>query len=171
MSNNEVVQVTLYSGSSASYVSNGPTYGNVQYQVDWDAVFNGLNKKYNKCYVRVHLSGTGNIAKDGVANSTGFLSLVGLGSSYGFSPDSYPGLIISDIQFNNSSQISAAETGYYINIDTRGQKIAPMCPTPKGTMSNFVVRLFQENNTIMSNTNLSPYVITIIFELFDPVVK
>jgi hypothetical protein len=43
-----------------------------------------------------------------------------------------------------------------------------MIPTPKGVMPNFNVQLVQESGAIMANADLSPYVITLVFELFDP---
>ena len=168
MSKNPVVQITLVSNSTKPYVVSNTTYGSTIYSVDWDAVFNGLNKKYRKAFVRCHLSGTTNIAKDTISNATGYISLVGLGSPYGYSLD-IAGLIISDLQYNNASQISSAETGYYLNSDTRGNVVAPVVYTPQGTMPNFTVQMTQETGAIMANANLSSYAITILFELFDPV--
>lgn len=165
---NPVVQISLVSNSLKPYVVSNSRYGYTSYAVDWDAVFNGLNKKYRKAYVRIHLSGTANIAKDTITNATGYISLVGLGSPFGYSPD-IAGLIISDLQYANATQISAAETGYYLNSDTRLNVVAPVIYTPQGVMPNFTVQMTQELGTIMDNANLSPYAITIMFELFDEV--
>jgi len=164
---NPIVQITLVSNSQKPYVVSNTNYGSTIYAVDWDAVFNGLNKKYRKAYVRVHLSGTTNIAKDTISNATGYISLVGLGSPYGYSLD-IAGLIISDLQYANSSQISS-DTGYYLNSDTRGNVVAPMCYTPQGIMPNFTVQITQETGAVMANANLSSYAITIMFELFDEI--
>jgi hypothetical protein len=163
----EVVQVSLYSNSTKGYVLNNTALANYQYQVNWDAVFNGLNKKYNKAFVRIHMSGVTNIAKSTISNAVGYVSLVGLGSGYGFSQD-IAGLVISDLLFSNSTQISSLETGYYMGADTRNMKVAPMCPTPQG-ISTLNVQFVQENGDLMEDANLSGYFITIMFELFDPV--
>jgi hypothetical protein len=163
----EVVQVSLYSNSTKGYVLNNTALANYQYQVNWDAVFNGLNKKYNKAFVRIHMSGVTNIAKSTISNAVGYVSLVGLGSGYGFSQD-IAGLVISDLLFSNSTQISSLETGYYMVADTRNMKVAPMCPTPQG-VSTLNVQFVQENGDLMAEANLSGYFITIMFELFDPV--
>jgi len=165
---NPVVQVTLVSNSSKPYVVANTLYGSTVYAVDWDAVFNGLNKKYRKAYVRVHLSGTTNIAKDTISNATGYISLVGFGSPFGYSFD-IAGLIISDLQYATASQISSAQTGYYLNSDTRGNIVAPVIYTPQGVMPNFTVQMTQETGAIMDNANLSAYAITIMFELFDEI--
>lgn len=165
---NPVVQVTLVSSSGKPYVVANTIYGSTVYTVDWDAVFNGLNKKYRKAYVRIHLSGTANIAKTNISDATGYISLVGLGSPFGYSLD-IAGLIMSDLQYAAASQISSAQTGYYLNSDTRGNIVAPVIYTPQGVMPNFTVQITQETGAIMDNTNLSAYAITIMFELFDPV--
>jgi hypothetical protein len=165
---NPVVQVTLVSNSQKSYVVSNTLYGSTVYAVDWDAIFNGLNKKYRKAYVRVHLCGTTNIAKDTISNATGYISLVGLGSPFGYSYD-IAGLIIADLQYGTASQISSAETGYYLNSDTRGNIVAPVIYTPQGVMPNFTVQMTQETGAVMANANLSSYAITIMFELFDEI--
>lgn len=148
---------------------NNTDLGDVSYRVDWDAAFNGLNHKYRKAFVRVHLSGAINLAKSSVDNASGFVSLVGLGSPFSYSPDGYVGITVGDLQFSNSAQISAAETGYYMNLDTRAQVSVPMCFTPKGVMNNFTIRLYRRDGTVMENANLSQYVITLIFDLFDEI--
>jgi hypothetical protein len=163
----EVVQVSFYSNSTKGYVLNNSVLANYQYQVNWDAVFNGLNKKYNNAFVRIHMSGVTNIAKSTISNAVGYVSLVGLGSGYGFSQD-IAGLVISDLLFSNSTQISILETGYYMGADTRNMKVAPMCPTPQG-VSTLNVQFVQEDGSLMADANLSGYLITIMFELFDPV--
>jgi len=165
---NPVVQVTLVSSSQKSYVVSNTLYGATVYSVDWDAVFNGLNKKYRKAYVRIHLSGTANIAKDTVTNATGYISLVGLGSPFGYSLD-IAGLLISELQYADTSQISSSGTGYYLDTDTRGNIVAPVIYTPQGVMPNFTVQMTQETGAIMDNLNLSAYAITIMFELFDEI--
>jgi hypothetical protein len=113
------------------------------------------------------MSGVTNIAKSTISNAVGYVSLVGLGSGYGFSQD-IAGLVISDLLFSNSTQISSLETGYYMGADTRNMKVAPMCPTPQG-ISTLNVQFVQENGDLMAEANLSGYFITIMFELFDPV--
>jgi hypothetical protein len=167
---NPVVQVTLVSNSAKSYVVSNTLYGSTVYAVDWDAVFNGLNKKYRKAYVRVHLSGTNNIAKSTISGATGYISLVGFGSPFGYSFD-IAGLIVSDLQYATATQISSdvLETGYYLNSDTRGNIVAPVIYTPQGVMPNFTVQMTQETGAVMANSNLSSYAITIMFELFDEI--
>jgi hypothetical protein len=170
MNTREVVQLSLYSNSTKGYVLNNALLSNHQYQINWDAVFNGLNKKYNKAFVRIHVSGVTDIPKTTVSAAVGYVSLVGLGSSYGYSQD-IAGLVISDLLFSNSSQVAAAasgEVGYYIGADTRNMKVAPMCPTPQG-VSTLNVQFVQENGDLMADVNLSGYLITIMFELFQPV--
>jgi len=162
------IQLTLWSASQKPYVVANTTLGAVVYQVSWDQVFNGLNYKYRKATVRAHLSGTTNIAKDDVADATGYLTLIGLGSGYAYSLDAQ-GVIIGDLQYSNSSQVSSAETGYYINTDTRDNVAAPMIAPPQGVMGNFTVGLVQESGALMANANLSNYTLTLIFELFDEI--
>lgn len=162
------IQITLVSNSTKNYVISNTNYGEVVFSINWDVVFNGLNYKYRRATVRSHLSGTGNIAKDTISNATGYLSIVGLASPFTTSFD-IPGIILGDLQYANSTQISAAQTGYYINSDTRDNVVAPMCYLPQGVMPNFTVRLSQELGTVMDNANLSPWALTLVFELFDAV--
>jgi hypothetical protein len=164
----ESIQLTLYSSSQKPYLLSNTTLAQCVYAIDWNAVFNGLNYKYRKAQVRCHLSGLTNIAKDTVSNATGYLSLVGLGSGYTYSQD-IAGLVIGDLQYANSTQVSAAETGYYINMDTRDNVCAPMTPVPVGSTSNFIVQFTQENGSLMANANLSNYALTIVFTLFDEI--
>lgn len=162
------IQVTLFSSSQKPYVVSNTTLAQCVYALDWDAIFNRLNYQYRKARVRAHLSGFGNIAKDTVSNATGYLSLVGLGSGYTYSQD-IAGLVIGDLQYANSTQISSAETGYYLNMDTRDNVCAPMCPVPMGSTSNFIVQFTQENGSLMANANLSNYSLTLVFDLFDEI--
>lgn len=163
-----VVQVTLYSSSQKGYVADNTYNGRVRYRVDWDAVFNGLNKKYRSAFVRVHMLGRTEIAKSSIANAVGQLSLVGLAYNTSQSLDTN-GLIVGDMQFDTATTISTAETGYYMNTDTRSAAVAPMCYLPQGYTDSFVVQFTQENGSIMADANLSAYTITILFELFDEI--
>ena len=76
---------------------------------------------------------------------------------------------MGDLQFANAAQVSAAETGYYLNMDTRGDAVAPMIPTPQGVMSTMTVLFSQEGGAVMANANLSNYSLTLIFELFNEI--
>jgi hypothetical protein len=168
MTTRPTVHLNLYSVSQKPYLVSNLTLGACTYALNWDAIFNGLNRKYKFAMVRCHLTGFSNIAKDTVSNAVGYLSLVGLGSAYSYSQD-IQGVIMGDLQFANSAQVSASETGYYLNMDTRGDAVAPMIPTPQGVMSTMTVLFSQEGGTIMANANLSNYSLTLIFELFDEI--
>lgn len=163
----QTIQITFVSNSTKDHVIANAEYGNTTFLVNWDTVFNGLNHKYRKASIRSHLSGTLNIAKDTVSDATGYLSVVGLASPFAYSFD-MQGIILSDLQYANSAQVSAAETGYYLNSDTRGNVVAPMCYTPTGVLP-FTVRISQESGATMANANLSPWALTLVFELFDAI--
>lgn len=163
-----VVQLTLYSSSTKGYVADTTFTGRVRYRVDWDAVFGGLNKKYRSAFVRVHMLGRTEIAKSSIASAVGQLSLVGLSYNTATSADT-AGLIVGDMEFETATVISVAETGYYMNTDTRNAVVAPMCYLPQGYTDQFVVQFTQENGTFMSDANLSSYTIAILFELNDEI--
>lgn len=162
----QTIQITFVSNSTKDHVIANTEYGNTTFLINWDLVFNGLNHKYRKATIRSHLSGTLNIAKDTVSDATGYLSVVGLASPFAYSFD-MQGIILSDLQYANSSQISS-DTGYYLNSDTRGNVVAPMCYTPTGVLP-FTVRISQESGAVMDNANLSPWALTLVFELFDAI--
>jgi hypothetical protein len=163
----EVVQLSLLSNSTAGYIANNTAYGFTSYQLNYDSIFNGLNKKYRSANIRIHLQGTADIAKSSLSNAIGVVSLIGLGQAYAYSPD-IGGLVINDLTYSNSSQISSLETGYYLSSDTRGNQVAPQVPTPQGT-GLLTVKISTVAGAIMADTYLSRYFITILFECFDEV--
>lgn len=163
----EVFSLFLYSASSRGYVIDSTNYGATQYSVNWDALFNGRNKMYKSCYVRIRMIGNGDIARNSVANATGTVSLVGLSSSRTFGNE-MQGLVVAPFNYGSSSVISATENGYFITIDTTTSNTPPQTVPPQG-ISPLTVLMSQENGSVMANANLSPYSITIFFELFDPI--
>lgn len=163
----EVFCLSLYSASSRGYVINSDLYGATQYSINWDALFNGRNKLYKSCYVRVRLTGNGDIARSSVTNATGVVSLVGLSSSRTVGNE-IQGLVIAPLSFVLSGGVSATETGYYIIVDTTTSQCPPQTTPPQG-ISPLTILMAQENGNVMANSNLSPYYISICFELFDPI--
>lgn len=164
----EVFCLSLYSASTRGYVIDTTLYGATQYSVNWDALFNGRNKMYKSCFVRARIVGNGEIAKSSIANATGVVSLVGLTSSRTIGNE-LQGLVIAPLNFSAASVISATETGYYLNIDTTASLCAPQTTPPQG-VSPITLLFSQENGSTMANANMSPYYVTLCFELFDPIV-
>ena len=167
MTSREVFCLTLYSASTQPYVQNATLYGATQYLVNWDALFNGRNKFYKNCGVRIRLNGNGEIAKSSISNATGYISLIGLGYNRSVGNE-VPGLVIGPLDFAQASVISAAETGYYLKVDTTASVCAPQITAPQG-ITSMTVLMTQENGAQMGNANLSPYTITLCFELTDPI--
>jgi hypothetical protein len=142
-------------------------YGATSYSVNFDALFNGRNKLYRSCFVRLRITGNGEIAKSSISAATGVVSLVGLSSSRTIGNE-IQGLVVSPIQFLNGSQVSAAETGYYINIDTTASHSPPQISPPQG-ITPLTILFSQENGSVMANSNMSAYYTQIFFELVDPI--
>ena len=167
MSNSETFNLTVYSGSTKPYVEYNGDITRCRYRIDWDMLFQGKNKLYKTCFVRMQCVGRAIIAKEFIASSVGQISVVGLGYNKSWSPD-VPGLVLSPIQVSDSLPIVESGPGYYINTSTLENVVAPQISPPQG-IGSITVNFSLPDGTAMATGRLSAYTLDLYFELRDPI--
>lgn len=167
MSTSEIFNLTVYSGSTKPYVEYNGDVSRCRYRIDWDMLFQGKNKLYKTCFVRMSCVGRALIIKEYIATSIGQISVVGLGYNKSWSPD-VPGLLLSPIRVSDSLPIVEAGSGYYINASTLENVIAPQISPPQG-IGSITVNFSLPDGTPMAQARLSNYTLDLYFELKDPI--
>lgn len=166
MSNSETFNLTVYSGSTKPYVEYNGDITRCRYRIDWDMLFQGKNKLYKTCFVRMNCVGRALIAKEFIATSIGQISVVGLGYNKSWSPD-VPGLLLSAINVSDALPIVEGG-GYYINVSTLENVSAPQISPPQG-IGSITVNFSLADGTPMETNRLSAYTLDLYFELRDPI--
>lgn len=167
MPNNEVFNLTVYSASTKPYVEYNGDLTRCRYRIDWDTLFQGKNKLYKTCFVRMNCVGRTILAVSGVADSIGQISVVGLGYNKSWSPD-VPGLLLSPIKVSDGIPVVGGGGGYYINTSTLENVIAPQISPPQG-IGSITVNFSLPDGTAMTTARLSNYTLDLYFELMDPI--
>lgn len=166
MSSREIFNLVVYSASTKPYVEYNGALNSCRYRIDWDTLFQGKNKFYKNCFVRMHCVGRNVIAVDTIANGIGQISIVGLGYNKSWSPDT-AGLVLSDVEISPALPI-IDNTGYYINTSTLDSVVAPQISPPQG-ISSITVQFTLASGALMAAANLSNYTLALYFELTDPI--
>lgn len=135
---------------------------NAVYQVDFDALFQGRGKLYNKAQVRARLISDGE-GQTPIENAIGTLSILGL-PSVGLGTQ---GTYIMGL--TPSPQTDAGDTtatGYYYNLSSMNNKNGTQVGVPSGIQ---VIRVQCRSvlGTILAPGNMPDYSLYLEFELYE----
>jgi len=158
-----ISELTVANGGFALDTTNN---SDILYQVDFDSLFNGIDKKYSKCQVRGSLVSNGRGAGD-LNDSVGFVILVGLGSNNS--------LGINGLHICTTSPLNKAESGQsqfigysYATSTLMHSNGSQVSPIPSGIMQ-FRIQYYDAIQEILFNANMPNYSLSLQFELYDPV--
>lgn len=164
---NQVFTLVLSSDVSVSnggFMIDNTSRANVKYQVNFDSLFENVDKKYSKCQIRAQILSQ-NVASSAINNATGMLILSGLGQGNSLGINGMQLLTMSP----SGAGASGVSTGYFYNVNslvqTNGQQ---MTQIPKGTQ-NFAVQFMSIVDTLQASANIGAYKLLIQFELYDPI--
>lgn len=135
------------------------------YQVNFDSLFNGKQKLYNKCQLRVALV-TNPIAAATLDKAVGSIYITGLTSGNDLGTN---GLFVCNYNPSNASA-SGSSTGYYLpNNFYQNTNGTQMNQVPTG-VRNFNVNFVNITGDLQPTANVPDYRMALQFELYDPVV-
>jgi hypothetical protein len=147
------------------FALNATNKASVVYQVDFNALFNGKDKMYNKCQLRMALM-TNNLAASSIALATGSILITGLASGNNLGTN---GLFVANYTPANANA-SGSSTGYYLPtnalLNTNGTQ---MNQIPTG-IRQFNVNFVNLSGALQPSANIPDYRMVLQFELYDPVV-
>lgn len=170
MSAREVYTLTVYTDSTKPYVVENANPGSCTYRVNWDMIFNDRNKFYKNCLVRCRMSGKSGMAhviSAAFNKIQGRLSVQGLAYNKQYAPDT-PGLVLALLEYSEGSYIEGGiNEGFYYNVNTLKNAVAPQCECPQG-ISEIVVQLIDQNGVI-GYAYAGEFALTLEFELTDPI--
>lgn len=139
---------------------------NIQYQVNFDALFQGKNREYSKAQVRIQFISNLILANTSYSSTLGSLQLTGLTSVNSLGAN---GLYLS-IYYPTNGNMTGLSGGPYYNISTLSFKNGTQVATIPTGIREFNV-LF---TTIggLKQTGIAPpnYRMVLQFELYDPIV-
>lgn len=150
--------------SSGGFMIDNTSRANIKYQVNFDALFEGVDRKYSKCQVRAQILAQ-NVTSSAINNATGMLILSGLGQGNSLGVQGIQLLTMVP----SAASASGVSTGYYYNVNSLVQSNGQqMTQIPKGTQ-NFSVIFMSIADTVQASANIGTYKLLIQFELYDPI--
>lgn len=155
-------QLTLSTGTG--FALNNTNRAAVQYQVNFDSLFNGKNKLYKKCQVRTSII-TDNVAVATLDKASGSIFATGLVSGNDLGTN---GLFLMNYYPSNSN-VSGSSTGYYLNKTVfNNANGTQMNAVPSGVQT-FTVRFTNISSALQATANVPDYRIALQFELYEPI--
>ena len=147
------------------FAVNATNKASVLYQVDFGALFNGKDKMYSKCQLRISLM-TNNLASANLSLASGSIMITGLASGNDLGTN---GLFVANYTPSNANA-SGSSTGYYLPTNglttTTGTQ---MNQIPSG-VRQFNVNFVNLNGALQPTANVPDYRMVLQFELYEPVV-
>jgi hypothetical protein len=148
------------------FALNATNKASVLYQVDFGALFNGKDKMYKKCQLRMALM-TNNLSASSIALSTGSILITGLASGNDLGVN---GLFVANYAPSNATASGSGSTGYYLPtntlLNTNGTQ---MNQIPTG-IRQFNVNFLNLSGALQPTANIPDYRMVLQFELYEPVV-
>lgn len=140
---------------------------NVKYQVNFDALFQGENRKYSKCTLRAQLISQ-NAVTSAINNTTGLLVLQGLGSGNSLGVN---GLFLATMAPVSATVSGGTASGYYYNgVGTIPYPVSTQVTQIPTGVRDFSVVFTSIAGAIQANANLPNYKLILQFELYDRIV-
>lgn len=163
---------TLTVPSTASIDAPGGATARLRYNVNWDTLFKDFNYKYETCRVRFHLV-TNNTTATSIGNSTGSITILGLGQvggqvvNQGTSNIYNQGAVLGTIAPSNSSASGGISTGYFYDVSTTNSTNGVEVVMPTG-FQTITVQFTGESFNATGDAYVSDYLLILHFELTDP---
>lgn len=143
--------------SQGGFAVNNTSRANITYQIDWNALFQGRENEYEKCYVRGALI-SNNMAQTSLDDVTGYLGVVGLSDTH------RAGLNATYICLLNPDNSSATgTTGFYYYNGSLQQPYGSEINIPKN-ISQIQVQFLSETGNLLTIA-IAQYFLVLQFEL------
>lgn len=161
----QTFQITLYSGSQKQYVLSNTDKAACVYQINWDALFRGLNVGGKTAHLYIRMVGTDIPEYGTVAEATGNIFLLGLPSSNSVCPDA-GGVNVAPLTYYASTALSA-QTGMFIDVNTTANVVVPQVILPNGTGQLTVCMLQDDGTKFDYSASPFQYSLTLFFVVDD----
>jgi len=155
-------QLTLSTGTG--FALNNNNRAAVQYQVNFDSLFNGKNKLYKKCQVRTAII-SDNVAIATLDKASGSIFATGLVSGNDLGTQ---GLFLMNYSASNSN-VSGSSTGYFLNTSVFDNANGTQMNAVPTNVQTFTVNFTNISGALQATANVPDYRLALQFELYEPI--